>query len=138
MFSELLKLLLELSDCYNQSPPPESQTGSIHPRIQPILNHLNHSFMTHLDLTHLSEQFYIDKYYLSGLFKESTGFTIMEYVQSKRIQYAKSMIHQGIAITEVASICGFQDYSNFYKTFRKLVKISPSEYRDRVSGKETR
>jgi AraC-like DNA-binding protein len=72
----------------------------------------------------------MDKYYMCHLFKKTTGFSLLEYVQSKRIQYAKILLHKGVNISEASRQCGFEEYSNFYKTFKKLVKLSPKQYRD--------
>jgi AraC-like DNA-binding protein len=74
----------------------------------------------------------MDKYYLCHLFKDVTGFSLLEYVQSKRIQQAKMLITQGTGIMEAARMSGFDEYSNFYKTFSKLVKMPPKKYKDLI------
>ena len=89
-------------------------------RIISIIQDLNHSYNLPFSLDELSKKYYMDKFYLCNLFKKNTGFSILEYIQSKRIQYAKQLIHQGISITEASRLCGFNDYSNFYKTFTSI------------------
>ena len=58
---------------------------------------------------------------------------MFEYVQSKRIQHAKLLIHQGVGIMDASRRCGFDEYSNFYKIFKKLVNMSPKQYKDSIT-----
>jgi AraC-like DNA-binding protein len=99
-------------------------------RIVAIKEELDKTFKEPFSLDALSQKLYMDKYYMCHLFKKTTGFSLLEYVQSKRIQYAKILLHKGVNISEASRQCGFEEYSNFYKTFKKLVKLSPKQYRD--------
>ena len=53
---------------------------------------------------------------------------INEYINARRITIAKQMIFEGYNITSVCFECGFKDYSNFYKTFKKFTDKSPREF----------
>jgi len=125
----LIQLFVELDTLYQSINPGSEYSLNTDPRILPIIEYLNKEYAQPFSLDKLSRKYYIDKYYLSHLFKENTGFTIYEYVQSKRIQKAKSLIQEGEPISKVSTECGFLDYSNFYKAFKKLVQMSPSNYK---------
>lgn len=97
-------------------------------RIEAILNFINSNLESDLSIELLSEKFYINKYYLMHLFKKETGFTLYSYIQKKRALKASELILQGIPAGEVCSLCGFGDYSNFVRTFKKEFKLSPKQY----------
>ncbi|MDA3845281.1 MAG: AraC family transcriptional regulator [Vallitaleaceae bacterium] len=125
----LIQLFIELDTLYQSINPSLEYSLSTDPRIMPVIEYLSCDFVQPFSLEKLSNDFFIDKYYLSHLFKENTGFTLYEYVQLKRIQKAKTLIQAGEVISKVSTDCGFMDYSNFYKTFKKLVQMSPSAYK---------
>lgn len=127
--SHMIQLLILLEELHEKKDVLGTPSITIDPRISKVLGDLDQHFTTQLNLDDLSHRHYMDKYYLCHLFKKNTGFSISEYLQSKRIQLAKQLIAQGHPISEVSLRCGFEDYSNFYKTFRKLVKMSPKAYR---------
>lgn len=101
-------------------------------RIKRVLLYINEHYTESLSLDEISSQHYMDKFYLSHLFKAYTGFTVMEYIQSKRIQRAKALIGNGLSIIHTSLESGFEDYSNFYRTFRKYVHMSPKAYQTLV------
>lgn len=124
---KMIQLFLELEKQYHENDTAYSlETDS---RILPLLKELNEFYDQPFSLDALSKKYFVDKYYISHLFKKNTGFTIYEYVQTKRIQKAKTLINKGIPISEASRLCGFEDYSNFYKAFKKLVQLSPSAYK---------
>jgi AraC-like DNA-binding protein len=65
------------------------------------------------------------------LFKATTGFTLQQYVQNKRIEKAILMMHhnQDAAIEQIAERCGFSDRHHFSKVFKRIVKVAPAQYR---------
>lgn len=64
------------------------------------------------------------------LFKASTGFTIQNYIQNKRVEKAiLSMHNENLSIEEIAEQNGFCDRFNFSKVFKRQVNVSPAQYR---------
>lgn len=69
--------------------------------------------------------------YLSGIFKESTGMALRDYVTATRVERAKVLLGQGgKKITEVARAVGFYDAKYFTRTFKRLTGKPPAEYRE--------
>ncbi len=67
---------------------------------------------------------------LSRIFKNHTGYTIIEYVSSVKINIAKdAFLYTDKTITEVAQEMGFLSISHFNRTFKKFMDMSPSEFR---------
>lgn len=68
--------------------------------------------------------------YFSALFKKMTNETFVQYRINRRMEKAKELLSvPHIRIVDVASLVGYEDYPHFTKTFKKIVGISPSEYR---------
>ncbi len=133
----LIKLLTELEERYQSSFADESVILKPDERIEAVIDDLNNNYSKPFCLDEISHNHFMDKYYLCHLFKKTTGFTLVEYLQSKRIQNAKMLISQGIGIMESARLSGFSEYSNFYKTFTQLVKMPPKKYKDYLSSLKT-
>ena len=79
-------------------------------------------------LSELAEIMGYDVYWLSRIFKATTGTTINKYITAKRITISKSLLSQGYSVNEACEACGFNDYSNYLKAFTKAVGISPKKY----------
>lgn len=88
--------------------------------------------------SHLSEDITLDdlaKYtnysvaHISRIFKEVTNNTLVGYINEKRMQKAQNLLREEISIKEVAVEVGFNNYSYFYKTFKRKTGFSPEDYR---------
>ncbi len=77
------------------------------------------------EIAHLSA---MSKTCFCGLFRSITGASFHEYLNKKRIEHACEMILSGRKITTVASLCGYSDFSTFYRNFKKYMDVSPSRY----------
>ena len=67
---------------------------------------------------------------LSRIFKKHTGYTIIEYISSVKINIAKDeFLYTDKTITEIAQEMGFISLSHFNRTFKKFMDMSPSEFR---------
>ena len=76
------------------------------------------------DMAHLSES------YFCQIFKEVTGKTAMEYLNSIRIDKAEKMLKKTeMTITEIAFCCGFEDANYFSRTYKKIKGTTPRSTR---------
>ncbi|WP_200897004.1 AraC family transcriptional regulator [Pelosinus fermentans] len=97
-------------------------------QVQEILTYINQHITEAITVEHLAEQFYISTSYICRIFKATTGTTINKYINARRITIAKTLLTMGLGVSEVCEKCGFNDYSNFLKSFTKAVGISPKKY----------
>lgn len=68
--------------------------------------------------------------YFSALFKKLNNETFVQYRIQKRMEKAKELLAiPHYRISDIASEVGYEDYPHFTKTFKKIVGITPSEYR---------
>ena len=59
--------------------------------------------------------------------KEETGYTIGNYLTTKRLLLAKDLIAGGMPITEACYECGFRNYSTFSRAYKKNFGSNPRE-----------
>lgn len=96
--------------------------------ISNIIKYINEHLEEDLSYKSLSGIAYLNPNYLYRLFKEETGFTLHDFITSKRIIKAKELLVNNMAMDEIAKQTGFNDYSNFYRTFKKVTGVSPRDF----------
>lgn len=121
----LLTLLME------QSWHPESVTVSRkRMELAAVKEYLDEHYTEKIMLEELAEKFFINKFYLSKIFKETYGTTVNNYLISKRITRAKQLLRfTDMTVDEVGVAVGMGDANYFSRMFRKVEGISPREYR---------
>lgn len=121
----LLTLLME------QSWHPENATLSRkRMELVEIKNYLDEHYTEKIVLDNLADRFFINKFYLSKIFKETYGTTINNYVIERRITRAKQLLRfTSKTIDEVSIEVGMDSANYFSRAFHKVEGISPSEYR---------
>jgi AraC-like DNA-binding protein/ligand-binding sensor protein len=72
----------------------------------------------------------VSPFYFCKLFKQATGMTLTEYVNRRRIEWAKrKLVSPNARVTEVAFDVGFQSVSQFNRSFLKYAGVSPTRFR---------
>lgn len=65
-------------------------------------------------------------------FSTATGYSPVSYVQALRIEEAKQMLEtEDLAIEEISAVVGYTDPTFFRRLFKRLVGVTPAEYRQR-------
>jgi AraC-like DNA-binding protein len=93
-----------------------------------IKKYINENFVNGISLDDLANRFYMNKYYMCHMFKEETGLTIKEFTNTRRIARAKQLLPKYKSVKDLYSVCGFSDYSSFYRTFKRFTGVSPMEF----------
>ncbi|MCO7125322.1 AraC family transcriptional regulator [Sporolactobacillus shoreicorticis] len=101
-------------------------------KVEHIVDHMQRNLSKHVTLEKLSEIVQWSPTYLTRVFKESTGYSVISYFNKMKIDKAKELILDGNhKIKEVAHLLGFADEFYFSRLFKKSEGISPSEYYSR-------
>ena len=99
------------------------------PKINDIITYINANINRKITQAEIGKKFFINKFYLCHLFKASTGKTITEFIATKKIDAAKKMLDENITPMDVCAQLGFDEYTNFYRLFKKHTGLSPREYK---------
>ncbi len=98
--------------------------------LQSVKEYLDANFDRKITLDMLAERFYINKFYLTRIFKEQFGAPITEYLLQVRITQAKQRLRfTDKSIEEIAHECGMHDANYFSRMFKKVEKVTPGEFR---------
>lgn len=118
---------------YSMVNPSETELqphNSAEANMSNIRQYLDEHFTEKILLDDLAEHFYLSKYHLSREFKRLYGITLQNYIQNKRITYAKEYLRfSQLPIETIAEKCGISDASYFNKVFKKSEGITASDYR---------
>lgn len=128
-FIYLCEFMVFLNRAYFATPDMISKDITENEKINKVVSYINDNLEENLTLGRLAEVCFISKSYLSHQFKEYTGLTVFQFIIKKRLTAARNMIREGIPVIEACMRCGFNDYSNFHKAFRKEFGSSPKAFR---------
>lgn len=95
-----------------------------------VRRYLEQKYSEPLTLTCIADAFGIDRFKLCHIYKKEFGTTVMEELNSIRIQKAKQMLRYSTATAEkIGKACGFESPAYFSKCFRETVGCTPIKYR---------
>jgi len=126
--ADLLLLASRSVQCGHPTEP--SNVSPLHRKMSEIVRYLNANYAEEIRIGDLAERFYISPYYMSRSFKEATGFTVIDYLNLTRIREAQRLLRESrLSVTEIAARTGFDNFSHFGKTFKKITRTSARDYR---------
>ena len=100
-------------------------------QLQQVIEYMEGHLEEPLSLEELAGRFYMDRYRLSRCFTRQVGCPPHRYLMYKRLQRAALLMEEGRPVSQVPALCGFADYSNFYRRFREYFGVSPREWKKR-------
>ena len=103
------------------------ETAAPDPMIKEIIDYINANLKNDLSIENLSKKFYISKSSLIKRFKLVTGYTPHRYITNKRLGKSADMISSGMNIADVAEENGYEDYSSFFRAFKKIYGVGPGK-----------
>lgn len=126
--SALLTLLMQ--DSWN--PDKKSPQFSGKRNLREIKDYIDLHYNQKISLDDLAQQFFINKFYLTRLFKEQFGISINHYLLQVRTTQAKRLLRfSNLSIEQIGQECGMNDANYFSRMFKKVEGITPGEYRRR-------
>ncbi len=103
-------------------------------RIEASLIYIRKHICEPMDLDVLVGQACLSKDHFIRLFRQETGQTPLQYINHKKIEKAQLLLLTGdMPVKNIAFALAFDDYSYFNRLFKKIVGITPLEYRKQYS-----
>ncbi len=117
-------------------------SGGNYKKIIRILNqvydYVEIHYMEKITLKDISDEVGFNEQYFSRFFKENTGATFIQFLNHYRIMKASFYLTEtDDDMGEVAEKSGFMTTKNFQTTFKKMMGISPSQYKKKLKSKKS-
>lgn len=110
--------------------PEEASSAPKKTSVIDVKEYLEQHYAEKISLEELSKQFFINKYYLTRVFKEQFGQSITAYLTSLRITHAKQLLRfSDKSVEEIGLECGLGQLHYFSRVFKEVEGVPPSIYR---------
>ena len=124
----LIEFLVYLNRAYFATPDDIRRDVTENEKINEVVAYINDNLSEDLTLDRLAEACFVSKSHLAHQFKAYTGLTLYQFIIKKRVTVARNMIREGTPVIEACMRCGFNDYSNLLKAFKREFGRSPKEF----------
>lgn len=99
--------------------------------VQKAKEYIDIYYMREITLEDVSREVNISPQYFSKLFKEEMGENFIDYLTSTRIEKARELLEKGNhSVKEICFMIGYGDPNYFSRIFKKIVGVTPTEYKD--------
>lgn len=103
---------------------------SAYPRLNKIFNYIAENFDQPISLEEMAQMANLNKYSFSRYFKRITNKSFINYLTEFRISVAcRFLVRSNYSISQIGFLSGFNNLSNFYRHFKRIMNCTPSEYR---------
>lgn len=125
-----LSLLICITRLYEYQTNRAIPTVSKNSDIDKLMKYIRSNFASKLTLDLLAAHIHLSREYLCRYFKKYTGKTISDFLLEVRIAQAKQMLRTtSHSVTDIGAYCGYPSVSNFQRSFKRVVGMSPNEFR---------
>ena len=98
--------------------------------VRNVLDYVRSHVTEGLVLEDVAKVFFVSPNYLSSIIHKETGITYRQHVIDAKITVAKQMLDDTrMRVEEIAYAVGYENYVSFYNVFKKVERMSPTEYR---------
>ena len=112
-----------LARCHRQEDAPASDDP-----IDACIRYMDTNYMLPLTPDALARQFAVSRSALMEKFPAKAGMSVKRYLHHRRIGQAQKLLATGrLSVRETARLVGYEDFSTFYRNFKKLTGHSPTK-----------
>ena len=128
---QIIYVLDFLNLAFGSFAKPGQQSVSVNTNLEkviPILNYIQENLGMPLTTESIAKEFFMSRFYLCRLFKDGTGFGLIEYLINCRILKARALLRSGVSVQEAGECVGFNSNEHFIRTFKKTTGTTPKKY----------
>jgi len=103
--------------------------------VQEVQKYIESHYTDHIRLADISQELCISANYLNTIFKSMTGITIINYLESYRMQQAQALLREtDLSIKQISKKLGYYDQYHFSKAFKKEHGLTPTQFRRKMGA----
>jgi YesN/AraC family two-component response regulator len=126
---ELSRLMCEHLTNWIQQMKEELTGKKSHRLIRGVKEYVHDYYDQEISLAEIASNLYVNRNYLSQLFKKVTGETFVTYLNRFRVEKAKQILREKqLMMYEVSEMVGYQNPTYFSQVFKSITGVSPSDY----------
>ncbi len=125
LFFELISYIEDASDT--------APTGNIPCDVKDAISFINNNISSKITINQLAAHSLVSIKTLERHFIQYLKMSPADYTRYKKLITSAEMLQSGKSVTESAMDCGFCDTSNFICNFKKYFKMTPLEYKKKIS-----
>jgi AraC-like DNA-binding protein len=96
--------------------------------------YIQENFRREISRKSIAEQFGLAPNHVSRLFRQEGSMNFHDYLNIVRVNRARFMLQTyGMPLKEIAANCGYKDIAYFCRIFKKMSKVTPTQYRAKDS-----
>ena len=94
-----------------------------------IDKYVSERYMEDISIEDLAKDFYLSSRQMARIFLDLIGESFHKYLLRQRMNVAVMHIKNGVNLSELPFLCGFDSYSGFYVAFKNFFGTSPKKYK---------
>lgn len=99
-------------------------------RMLDIIDYINLHYREKITLDTLSQTFFLNPSYISRSFKDKFNFSFLDYLRTVRVKEACQLLeNSSLKLEEIAESTGFNDSTDLCRTFKSIMRTTPSKYK---------
>ena len=83
--------------------------------------------MEPITITNLADYSYLSQSRIAHMFTYNLHISVQKYINRKKMIYAHNLIKNGFKPTKVAISLGYDNYSTFYRLYKKYINANPQK-----------
>lgn len=125
-----LALAMQAFHAFGQAKPRARSEETYLPEAVVAIRRYLDAHFTEIDsVAEVAEALYYTREHVARLFRLSFNTTVSDYIRTRRVAYARTLIDGGMPLSDVCFRAGFGNMSTFIRAFRAVTGMTPSEFR---------
>lgn len=92
-----------------------------------VYDYIKSNCFTNIKVEDIMKKFSVSRWYIDKVTKKFYGFSFSKTINDIRMWQAHKYMSENIELKEVAKLCGYIEYSGFYRAYKKFFGLSPIE-----------
>jgi LacI family transcriptional regulator len=99
-----------------------------------VIEYIKNNYASDISIDDITKTVPFSRRILEKKFKKNMGITVYQYLLQYRVElFSELLVKSDKPLEELAFSCGFDDYKNVSRVFRKYKKTTPLQYRNRYN-----